>query len=340
MSEHVAVSTARRWRPPASGVIRGCWQLSRGHGSGWDRDRAFAALDAVASQTGKLYLDCADIYGGVEAMLGEWMASRGVRDEVVVHTKFVPDLDVLPRIGRAHVRDIVRRSRDRLGVPRLELVQFHWWDLGVPGWARAAEWLAELREDGLVRHVGVTNMGTAALRRLLRAGVPIVTNQVQMSLLDRRPRARLTEFCRENGVALLAYGTLAGGLLADHEGAAGPRNSRSLTKYRLIVNEVGGARVLAEVRAGVAEVAARARVTMADVAAAYVLGQEGVGAVVVGLSRRGHAANPRAARLGRRDVARLEAMVTATVPGGVYEAERNRSGPHGRIMRYNLNRRR
>lgn len=323
------------WQPPASGLIRGCWQLSRDHGPGWSRDLAFAALDAAAARPGPLYLDCADIYTGVEALLGEWMASRGVTGEqVVVHTKFVPDLGVLPRIDRSYVRAIVERSRDRLGVAALDLVQYYWWDRAVPGWIRTAEWLAELREEGVIRHIGVTNLDRDALRTLLGAGIPVATNQVQLSLLDRRPLAELDGFCVERGVALLCYGTLAGGLLC----ASAGQESRSLTKYRLIVNEVGGHVVLERVRAALDDIAAREDVDMADVAAAYALGRPAVAAVIVGLSRRGLTADPRAVRLGRRDIERLEAAVPTTVPGAVYEAERDRAGPHGRVMRYDLNR--
>ena len=80
-----------------------------------------------------------------------------------MHTKFVPDLSVLPRLDRAYVRDVVQRSRDRLGVTALELVQYYWWDRGVPGWVQAAEWLAELRKEGVIRHIGVTNLDRAVI---------------------------------------------------------------------------------------------------------------------------------------------------------------------------------
>ena len=303
---------------------------------------------------GPLHLDCADIYTGVEELLGDWMASRKeAAAEVVVHTKCVPDLAVLPGIDRDHVRGIVLRSRDRLRREVLDLVQLHWWDFGVPGWVRVAEWLAELREEGVVRHIGVTNFGTDALRSLLDAGIPIVTNQVQFSLLDRRPLGGLTDLCAERGVMLLGYGTLAGGLLSDrflsgalsHDAGSGapqsgaaPTDSRSLTKYRLILDEVGGPAALERARAALSRIAARHGASMADAAAAYALAQPAVGAVIIGLSRRRLSAHPRTVRLLREDLAALEAAVPATVPGAVYEAERNRTGPHGRIMRYDLNR--
>ncbi len=326
---------SRRWRPPRSGVIRGCWQLARGHGAGWSRDLAFAALDWAAALPGALHLDCADIYSGVEALLGDWLESRReTAGRVIVHTKCVPNLASLPRIGRDDVRRIVLRSRDRLRVEALDLVQLHWWDFGVRGWVRAARWLAELRAEGVVRHIGVTNFDTGSLRRLLDEGIPVVTNQVQLSLLDRRPLGSLAPFCDDRGVALLCYGSLAGGLLADGTAA----DSRSVTKYRLIVDDVGGPAALERARGELARIAARESASLGDVAAAWALGQRAVGAVVVGLSRRGLAADPRAVRLRPEDHAALAATVSATVPGAVYEAERDRAGPHGRIMRYDLNR--
>ncbi len=338
-----------RWRPPASGLIRGCWQLARGHGPGWTRERAFAVLDAAAARSGRLRLDVADIYTGAEELIGAWIASRGLTDaEVRIHTKFVPDLDALPHTGRDQVRAAAFRSRDRLGVEALELVQLHWWDLAVPGWVRTAEWLAELRDEGVIRHLGVTNVGRRALAALLGAGIPVATNQVQLSLLDRRPLAGLAALCRERGVALLCYGTLAGGLLAVESPAgaspwaatneAEPRASRSLDKYRLIAEEVGGTGVLARAREALARVASRHGVAAADVAAAYALAQDAAGAVIVGLSRRGLGVDPVAVRLAAGEIAELEAAVPRTVAGGVYEIERRRDGPHGRIMRYNLNR--
>lgn len=330
------------WTPPPSGLIHGCWQLASGHGSGWDRSTAFAALDRAAERPGPLVLDCADIYTGVERLLGDWMASRPARArKTVVHTKFVPDLESLPALDRAHVRRVVERSRERLRVETLDLVQLHWWDLCVPGCVRAAEWLAELQDEGVVRHIGVTNFGSRALCTLLDAGIPVVADQVQFSLLDRRPLRRLAGVCRERGVCLLGYGTLAGGLLADGPGGPGasaPADNRSLRKYRLIVDEVGGPQALERARAELTTVAARAGVSVAEAAAGYVLAQPAVGAVIVGLSRRGPGLDISRVRLRPSDVARLQAAVPDTVAGGVYEVERDRMGPHGRIMQYDLNR--
>ncbi len=324
-------------RLPSSGVIRGCWQLSDGHGEGWSRERAFAALDAAAAAASPLVLDCADIYTGVERLIGHWLSRRpDIAADVVVHTKFVPDFDTLSGIDRDYVRRVVQRSCERLGMGALELVQFAWWDLSQPKWVRAAEWLAELQQEGIIRHLGVTNFDRAALHTLLDAGIPVVSSQVQLSLLDRRPLKGLTELCRERGITVLAYGALAGGLLSDAGGAA--LDSRSLTKYRLIVEEVGGRKVLSRARSALAELAGRHEATMADAAVAYALSPPAVGAAIVGLSRRGLAVDGRRVHLTPSDLKRLETAVPDTVQGEVFEVERDREGPHGHIMRYNLNR--
>ena len=235
------------------------------------------------------------------------------------------------------MRDIVLRSRDRLGVEALELVQFAWWDLSQPGWLRAAEWLTELREEGVVRNIGVTNFDCAALTALLDAGTPVVSNQVQFSLLDRRPRRGLTDLCLRRGVTLLAYGALAGGLLSESAGALAP--SRSLVKYRLIADEVGG-RPRAGARVGSARGGGRP--------APFHHGRRR-GRVCASPARRRRGdrrAEPQGPerwarerlRLEPDDEQRLEAAVPSTVPGEVFGLERDPDGPHGRIMRYNLNR--
>ena len=172
-------------------IVNGAWQLARDH---CDRppDEVRAVDDLLRlADLGLTAFDCADIYTGVEELLGKflraWRTRGGARDTIRIHTKFVPDRAVLPRVDRAHVERIVDRSLRRLGVERLDLVQFYWWDYDVPGWIEAAGSLIDLQAAGKIRHVGVTNFDSALLRTLLEAGIPVVSNQVQYSLLDRRP---------------------------------------------------------------------------------------------------------------------------------------------------------
>ncbi|HEY9346921.1 MAG TPA: aldo/keto reductase, partial [Inquilinus sp.] len=128
-----------------SRVIRGGWQLSSGHGAVRSDD---PVADMVAfADAGITTFDCADIYTGVEEMIGRFRQRyrdlRGAEalGRIKVHTKYVPDLEVLPRIGKADVEGVIDQSLRRLGLERLDLVQFHWWDYDAPRWREAALWL-------------------------------------------------------------------------------------------------------------------------------------------------------------------------------------------------------
>src|SRR5262245_3518996 len=121
-----------------SRVIRGGWQLAGGHGA---VDRRAAVDDLIASaEAGITSFDCADIYTGVEEIIGEFRTAYRSKHgaealaRIKVHIKFVPDLDILAKISRAHVASVINKSLRRLRMERLDLVQFHWWDYAVPGY--------------------------------------------------------------------------------------------------------------------------------------------------------------------------------------------------------------
>lgn len=327
-------------------VIKGGWQLAGGHGP-VDDARAIADMHAFA-RAGVTAFDCADIYTGVEARIGrflrEWHADpRAPR--VRVHTKCVPDLAALPTLRSADVDAIVDRSRARLGVERLDLVQFHWWDFAVPGHVEAASRLAALRDAGAIECVGVTNYDVPRLRALLDAGVPVAAHQLQWSVLDRRPSHGMAALCVAHGIVLLCYGALAGGFL--HErwlGVADPAalENRSLVKYRLIIEEFGGWEPFQALLATLRDIATKHGATIGTVAIRWVLDQPGVGAVIVGARDTTHLAPTLAAvalRLDDDDRARIAAHHAAAPgpAGDCYALERVPGGRHAAIMRTNLN---
>src|SRR3954469_1935617 len=125
-----------------SRLLRGGWQLAGGHG---DVDPGKAIRDMAAFiDAGVTTFDCADIYTGVEEMIGAFRdhiekerGSEALR-ALKVHTKFVPDWEALARVDEQYVRRIVDRSLQRLRTDRLDLVQFHWWNYDVPGEIEAA----------------------------------------------------------------------------------------------------------------------------------------------------------------------------------------------------------
>jgi aryl-alcohol dehydrogenase-like predicted oxidoreductase len=220
-----------------------------------------------------------------------------------------------------------------------------WWDYSVPRYVEVAMHLAELQKAGKIRHIGVTNFDVPQLEELLGAGCAIISNQVQYSVLDQRPARAMCEFARQHGMSLLCYGAIAGGFLADKYLGATQRDyteNRSLVKYRLIIEEMGGFDAFQRLLRVLKPIADKNGVGIAEVAACYVLQQPSVAGVIVGARHAGHLAGLRklaTLSLDEQDMATVQDVVDAQagVPGGVYELERDRGGRHGRIMRYNLN---
>jgi aryl-alcohol dehydrogenase-like predicted oxidoreductase len=147
-------------------------------------------------------------------------------------------------------------------------------------------------------------------------------------------------------VGLLCYGSVAGGFLADPWlGAPEPMATlpnRSLVKYKLIIDDFGGWSLFQVLLCALRRVADRHDTDIASVATRWTLDRPGVAAAIVGATSRAHlAANVAAAGLKLTDADRAEIDAVAAKRlgprGDVYELERDRSGPHGSIMKYNLN---
>jgi len=330
-------------------LLKGGWQLGGGHGA-VDAARARADMDRFVD-AGITTFDCADIYTGVEALIGDWLKRRsrsGSVPPVQVHTKYVPDLDRLPTHSRADVTRGIDRSLTRLGVERLDLVQFHWWDYDVPGYVEAAGWLEELSHAGKIRHIGLTNFDQRHLAEIIAAGIRVIAHQVQYSVLDRRPARAMAALCAEHGIGLLCYGALAGGFLSNrYLGQSDPRaplENRSLVKYRLIIEEFGGWERLQQMLAALNSVAARHGVGIGTVALRWVLDQCGVSGVIVGARHAGHldqtiaTAGLALTAEDRAEIARAQAA-SCDLRGDVYALERVKDGPHASVMQYTLNRR-
>ena len=331
-----------------SRVLKGGWQLAGGHGP-IDREAALSDMDRFVD-AGVTTFDCADIYTGVETLIGEWLRRRvRARDArpVQVHTKYVPDLDRLKTHARADVERGVDRSLARLGVERLDLVQLHWWDFDVPGYVEAATWLDELRHAGKIRLVGLTNFDRPRLDEVIAAGVRPASHQLQYSVLDRRPAAGMASRCDALGVGLLCYGALAGGFLSRRylgsPAPAAPLENRSLVKYRLIIDEFGGWDPFQRVLATLEAIASRHGVGIGSVAIRWVLDRPGVSGVIVGARHARHLDETRQAcslALDADDRAAIESVQAASPgpSGDVYELERVKGGSHASVMRYSLNR--
>lgn len=347
--EGVVETVALRPGYRISRLIKGGWQLAGDHGP-VAPERAVADM-AEFADAGIVAFDCADIYTGVEEMIGAFLArvaaARGsaCAAGIKVHTKYVPDLEALARIDRGSVARVIDRSLARLGRERLDLVQFHWWDFASPGWTECAGHLAALQAEGKIDRIGVTNFDERHLAEIIASGVDVVSAQVQYSLLDRRPEGGFIEWAGANGVAVLAYGALAGGFLTDRWlGAPDPGfafANRSLVKYRLIIEEFGGWGRFQDLLRVLRGIADRRDADVAAVAIRAMLDAPRVAAVIFGARYAGRLSRTLRAFsivLDDADRAAIRAVqARARGPAGpVYALERDRNGPHGRIMKYGL----
>lgn len=280
-----------------SSLINGCWQLAGGHGN-----EVFTGIEeklAAHAHAGYTTFDTADIYGPSEQILGAFCSKmREEGQKVEVLTKYVPDIfriKATPSIVEASIR----KSMKNLQTACLDSVQLHWWDYGVEGMVDVAKSLADLQSKGLIKQVSCTNMNTAALAKMIDAGVSISSNQVQLSLLDRRPLNGMLQYCEVKGIKLISYGSLGGGLLSDKhvvspkegggifginmgKSARYPNvdlNTSSLKMYWNVVKQFGGQDLWRELLLFLSEVAARHQVSVSNVALRWVM-QQGNGNTV------------------------------------------------------------
>jgi aryl-alcohol dehydrogenase-like predicted oxidoreductase len=138
-----------------------------------------------------------------------------------------------------------------------------------------------------IRHLALTNFDTERLRAIADHGVRVVSNQVQYSLIDRRPEVRMAGFCSDHPMTLLAYGTLLGGLLSEkYLGRPEPRrselNTASLQKYKNMLDAWGDWPLFQELLAVLQQIANKHKVSIANVGVRYVLDRPAVAGVIVG----------------------------------------------------------
>ena len=327
-------------------IIKGGWHLAGDHGA-VDRRQAIADMAEFVA-AGITTFDCADIYTGVEQLIGDFRrAYPSLAPGIQVHTKLVPNLSELHRVDGRYVEDIIDRSLQRLGMERLDLVQFHWWDYNVRGYIETALELERLRRAGKIAQLGLTNFDTQRVAEIVAAGVSVVAHQVQYSLLDERPAAKMVDFCRAHDIVLLCYGTVAGGFLSERwlgksEPEPGSITNRSLIKYQLIIEDFGGWDLFQELLTVLARIAVRHDTDIASIASSAVLERSQVAAIIVGATNASHLpanAGITSLSLDPNDMAAIDAVTRRrTGPAAdVYTLERDRTSKHGSIMKYELN---
>lgn len=329
-----------------SRVIKGGWQLSEGHSNTISADPVADMFAFV--ERGINTFDCADIYTGVEDMIGQFITANRRRAEawpVKIHTKYVPDYDELGQLNKAKVEAVIDRSLRRLNLDRLDMVQFHWWNYAVPGWVETAAWLSELQQAGKINKLSTTNFNSHTTQQILEAGIGLTTTQVQYSLLDTRPEKALVALGAQYSMHLLCYGTLAGGFLSDRwldQPEPHGMENRSQIKYRLMIEEVGGWELFQALLSCLRRIADKHAVTLSSVASRWVLDQPQVAAVIIGSRNATHVDRYQEIfgfqldAQDRQAISELRGQMS-TPADDVFDLERDKEGRHGSIMKYNLN---
>lgn len=266
-------------------ALTGLWQIADMERDGRSIDLA-ATARAMAPyvDAGFTTFDMADHYGSAEVVSGIYRAQVAPDADVQLFTKWVPKPGP---VSRADVRAAVELACSRLQGRTIDLMQFHAWTFADPRWLDALFYLDELRREGLIKHLGLTNFDTAHLRIAVASGIPIVSNQVSYSLVDRRAGGRMAAFCQQAGVKILAYGTVQGGFLSDRWlGKPEPDwdhlDTWSQMKYGRFIRAAGGWALFQRLLAAMHDVARRHGVSIANVASRYILEQPAVGGVIIG----------------------------------------------------------
>jgi aryl-alcohol dehydrogenase-like predicted oxidoreductase len=196
----------------------GAWAIGgNGYAFGWgpQDDEASIATIHHALERGINWIDTAAVYGlgRSEEVVGR--ALEGVRDRPYVFTK-ASLLDggngqIVHKLKRDSVLDEAEVSLERLGIDSIDLYQIHWPDPDADieeGW----DALAELKEQGLVRHIGVSNFNVDQLRRIQEIA-PVESLQPSYSLVDRKVEDEILPFAEREGIGVIAYSPMGSGLL-------------------------------------------------------------------------------------------------------------------------------
>lgn len=186
------------------------WQF----GQGYD-DQAVREAFKLAVEEGVRFIDTAEVYGNglSEHLLGRFL--KETEQPVLIATKYFP----FPwRLSRSSVPRALKNSLERIGVESVDLYQIHW-PTPLMSVDRMMDGMAECVKSGMTRTVGVSNFNQtqmlAAYSALARQNIPLASNQVPYSLLNRKVEKNgLLARCRELGIRLIAYSPLEKGLLS------------------------------------------------------------------------------------------------------------------------------
>lgn len=303
--------------PEISVVGYGSWQAG---GSGWgpnpDDQQVIEAIHAGLT-AGINWIDTAEIYGKGKS---EELVGKAVQDrpDALVFTKLAPE-GAGTGFQKDRVRQGVEGSLGRLGRDHIDLYQLHWPDDGVPV-EETWEAMAALKEEGVVRFIGVSNFDRGLIERCEKIA-HVDSLQPPFSLLHTDGKDDLFPFCKENGTGIICYGPLAYGLLT---GAVTADTEFSEDDWRSGKNKMKGyydeyyAPGVFEKNLAIVEqlrpIADRLAVGLGQLALAWVFHQTGVTGAIAG-SRQPHHVEENAASgsivLDAKDLDEIDSIISA-----------------------------
>ncbi|HEY4214630.1 MAG TPA: aldo/keto reductase [Steroidobacteraceae bacterium] len=266
-----------------------------------------------ALEVGINFFDTANVYstGESERILGRALKRLAVkRDDVVIATKVFSPMGPGPNqrgLSRKHILQSIDDSLTRLGVDYVDLYQIHRFDLETPI-EETLDALTQLVRDGKVRYLGASTMAAYQLAKMLytadRLGLQrFVTMQNNYSLIYREEEREMIPLCREEGIGLIPYSPIGGGLLAGSRRTHTVRSNSFMARHRF--NRPADEAVID----AVATVARQRDVGPAQIAIAWLLHQPGVTAPIIGVTKLEHLEDPVKAvglKLTAEEVAALE----------------------------------
>jgi aryl-alcohol dehydrogenase-like predicted oxidoreductase len=302
-----------------SPIAFGTWQLSGQWGT-WDEQEAIEAI-RFARERGVNFFDTAQAYGFGESERALRKALRdelrSARDEIVIATKggLRPD----PRGGAMRdssptwLREGLTRSLEALGVDYIDLYQIHWPDPYTP-LAEVGQTLAEFVDEGLVRHVGVSNFNPTEMDELSRTR-PVETLQPPYAMFRREIEADVLPYCREHEIGVLVYGALAHGQLT---GAMSADQEFEPSDWRASSAEFRGddLRRNLELVDRLSQFARERGYTVSQLAIAWTLANSAVDVTIVGARSQKHIEENLGAvnvRLGDDDLAEIDDILQGAV---------------------------
>ena len=267
-----------------SRIITGLWQMADIEREEDIDPKAYAEKIIPYVEAGLTTFDMADHYGSSELIVGEYNINNSTSD-VQLLTKWVPKPG---KVDKQSVSDAVQLALDRMKQTSIDLMQYHAWHYPDPSWLDALFYLTELKQEGLIKNIGVTNFDAAHLRIACASGIPIVSNQISHSLIDQRANSlKIIDVCNEYGIKLLAYGVVMGGFLTNkwlNKNEPKPENLKTWSemKYKRFIDESGGWDAYQNLLNVVNQIAQNNDVSIANICSRYILENPLVAGIIIG----------------------------------------------------------